>query len=126
MVGITISSPKLPVPISAADAMPRRVTGGYDLDLSVDYGSGKMGAKGSGLIRIRQRADGWHLWATGSGTALGKSGTGRASATRMTESVSMADQIGGSIKDFFGGGDKKEEVVNQPSEYPEEEFTEGL
>lgn len=123
-VGITISTPRVPLPFSAADATPKAVPGGYDLPLSVAYGSGKMGINGSGLLQLRQRGDSWLLWGTGSGTALGKSGSGRGSAGRATQSVSTGDSVVGSLEDFFGGGSAVE-TIEQPTEYPEAEFAEA-
>jgi hypothetical protein len=123
-VGISVSTPAVPFAFDANPATPVPVSGGYDLPVSVAYGSGDNGINGSGSAQLRRRSDGWYLWGTGSGTALGNSGSGKGSATLVSSDAGLADQFIGPIKDTFGSFTSDTEVA-APTDYPADEFADA-
>jgi hypothetical protein len=123
-VKITVSTPALPFSVDTNPATPQRVDGGWDLAVSGAYGSGKTSIRGSGTLRLRQRADGWYAWGSGTGSVLGgQEGSGYGSAKRVVEESSVVDQFLSPITDTFGSfGDSG--PVPPPEEYPAAEFSE--
>jgi hypothetical protein len=121
-VKMTVSTPAVPFSFDAQPATAQKVSGGWDVPVTVSYGSGKRSIRGSGTLRLRQRTDGWYAWGSGSGSALGsQEGSGHGSARRVTETSSLVDQFLGPIKDTFESfGDS--EAVAVPTNYPEGEF----
>jgi len=122
-VGMSVSTPAVPFAFSAEPSTPRKVNGGWDVPVTVAYGKGKRSIKGTGTVQLRQRADGWYAWGSGTGSALGsKQGSGHGSATRVTqESTSRVEQILSPLKDTIESF-TKDEAVPVPTVYPEAEF----
>jgi hypothetical protein len=129
-VTVTVSTPAVPFSFDAEPATPTKVAGGWDLPVTVAYGTGERAINGSGIVRLRQRADGWYAWGSGSGSALGgQPGSGHGSAKRVSVESSLFDQVWGPIKDTAGsvaGSVVGEDApVAVPEEYPEAEFAEA-
>jgi cell division septation protein DedD len=122
-VGISISTPAVPFAFSTKPSTPQKVSGGWDLPVTVAYGKGKRAIRGTGVVKLRERTDGWYAWGSGTGSALGsKEGSGHGSATRATtESRSLVDQFLSPIKDTAESF-VDDTAVPVPTEYPEAEF----
>jgi hypothetical protein len=123
-VGITVSTPAVPFAFDANPGTPIPVNGGFDLPITVAYGSGDNAISGSGTIRLRKRTNGWYAWGSGSGSALGNSGGGRGSANLVSEKVSIVDQFISPFADTFGPG-SGDGPTPMPEEYPAGEFNDA-
>jgi len=85
---------------AAADGLVQPTESGVTVPLSVDTAS----VKGDGTVAMVETPEGWKLTATGSGQALGESGSGTLEAVRVEGVVpSIGDQVSDMFVRLTGG-----------------------
>lgn len=103
VIRFTFRIDKLPVIVDAQGPDQSPNPNAIGVPLSID----SMGVKGSAVIMLRPKGDGWILTGRGSGKALQYAGKGTISCTRISTGVALpalGEQVRDVIGSLFGAG----------------------